>query len=125
MWDKRVWKILVILIVLVTIGSCTAMTSAGGASESEVKTSSATIYVPDDYPTIQDAVNATSPGDTIIVRDGTYIENIKVDKSLTIRSENGYDSTIVLAEDPYDHVFNVSECGLCEYKWIYDGRSIL
>ena len=34
--------------------------------------SAATIYVPDNYPTIQAAVNATTPGDTIIVRDGTY-----------------------------------------------------
>ena len=32
------------------------------------------IYVPDDYPTIQEAVNAASPGYTIIVRDDTYIE---------------------------------------------------
>ena len=28
----------------------------------------AVIYVPDDYPTIQQAVNAASPSDTIIVR---------------------------------------------------------
>lgn len=32
--------------------------------------SSNTIYVPDDYPTIQQAVNNASAGDTIIVRDG-------------------------------------------------------
>ena len=43
-----------------------------------------TIYVSDedDYSTIQAAVNAASSGDTIIVRDGTYIENIEVDKRL-------------------------------------------
>jgi parallel beta-helix repeat protein len=71
-------------------------------------TPSAEIYVPDDYATIQAAVNAASAGDIIIVRDGTYIENIKVDKNLTIRSENGPDSTIVRAEDPDDHVFEVT-----------------
>jgi len=38
---------------------------------------SATIYVPDDYPTIQGAVNAANSGDTIIVRDGTYTENVE------------------------------------------------
>jgi pectin methylesterase-like acyl-CoA thioesterase len=71
--------------------------------------SASTIYVPDDYSTIQAAVNAASSGDTIIVRDGTYTENVKVDKKrLTIRSENGFDSTIVQAEDPDDHVFNVT-----------------
>jgi len=42
------------------------------------------------------------------VRDGTYIENIGVNKSLTIRSENGPDSTIVRAEDPGYDVFNVT-----------------
>ena len=61
--------------------------------------SASTVYVPNNYSTIQAAVNAAYPGDTIIVRDGTYIENnITVDKSLTIRSENGPASTIVRAE---------------------------
>ena len=69
--------------------------------------SASTIYVSEDS-TIQAAVNAAYPGDTIIVRDGTYTENIKVDKRLTIRSENGPDSTIVVAEDPGDPVFEVT-----------------
>ena len=43
------------------------------------------VYVPDDYPTIQAAVAAASHGDTIIVRDGTYTENVDVNKEhLTI-----------------------------------------
>jgi len=37
------------------------------------KASPATIYVPDDYPTIRAAVDAASPGDTIIVRAGPHI----------------------------------------------------
>ena len=42
-------------------------------------------YVPDDYGTIQAAVdNATA---AIIVRDGTYTENIYVNKSLTMYSK--------------------------------------
>jgi pectin methylesterase-like acyl-CoA thioesterase len=65
-----------------------------------------TTYVPDEYSTIQAAVNAASNGDTIIVRDGTYTENIKVDKSLTIRSKNGPDYTVVRAKKPDEHVFN-------------------
>ena len=65
------------------------------------------IYVPDDFATIQDAVDAAYLNDTIIVRDGTYIENVDVYKRLTIRSENGSDSTIVhVAGEPYT-VFNV------------------
>ncbi|MDD5446373.1 MAG: NosD domain-containing protein, partial [Methanocellales archaeon] len=69
--------------------------------------SSAVIYVPDDYSTIQDAVNASSNGDIIIVRDGTYTENIYVYKSLTIRSENGSDFTLVQPQYSSDSVFDV------------------
>jgi len=69
----------------------------------------ATIYVPDDYSTIQAAVDAANPGDTIIVRDGTYIENVNVNKDhLTIRSENGAERTVVQAANPDDHVFEVT-----------------
>jgi parallel beta-helix repeat protein len=82
--------------VLVMIGSCVAVPSAGSAPESEVTSSSATIYVPDGYSTIQAAVDAATPEDTIIVRDGTYLGGINVYKRLTIQSENGTDSTIVL-----------------------------
>jgi parallel beta-helix repeat protein len=67
------------------------------------------VYVPDDYPTIQAAVDAVNAGDTIIVRDGTYTENVNVNKPhLTIQSENGADSTIVQAADQNDSVFGVS-----------------
>ena len=40
----------------------------------------------------------TVDGDTIIVRDGSYIENVIVNKQLTIQSENGYGSTTVIGE---------------------------
>jgi parallel beta-helix repeat protein len=67
-----------------------------------------TITVPDDYPTIQEAVDAASDGDTITVREGTYNENVDVTKQLTIISENGADSTTVTAADEEDHVFYVT-----------------
>ena len=54
-----------------------------------------TIYVPDDYARIQWAVDSASAGDTIIVRDGIYYENLEVDKQLTIKSENGSDNCII------------------------------
>ena len=58
---------------------------------------------------IQAAVNNATDGDTIIVRDGTYQENVDVDKQLTIRSENGSASCIVNASNRCDHVFEISE----------------
>ncbi|MEA3325445.1 MAG: NosD domain-containing protein [Euryarchaeota archaeon] len=68
-----------------------------------------TIYVPDDRARIQWAVDNATGGDTIIVRDGTYTENVDVSKQLTIRSENGAASTTVQAANSSDHVFNVNE----------------
>lgn len=68
-----------------------------------------TITVPDDYPTIQAAVNAASPGDSIIVRSGTYTENVKVNKDhLTMESESGANSTIVQAPNFNGDVFEVT-----------------
>jgi parallel beta-helix repeat protein len=68
-----------------------------------------TIYVPDNFPTIQAAVDAANPGDTLVVRDGTYTENVNVNKDhLTIRSENGADVTIVQVANPNDHIFEVT-----------------
>ena len=67
-----------------------------------------TIYVPDYYSSIQEAVNAAPIGGTIIVRDGTYTENIiDVNKRLTIKSENGPEKTIVQAASR-GHVFEVN-----------------
>jgi hypothetical protein len=45
------------------------------------------IYVPTDYSTIQAAVNAASPGDTVFVWNGTYYEQVVVNKSLTLEGQ--------------------------------------
>ncbi|MFA5772779.1 MAG: right-handed parallel beta-helix repeat-containing protein [Thermoplasmata archaeon] len=47
-----------------------------------------------DYTTIQDAVNASSAGDTIYVYNGTYSEQVTIDKSITLMGESNQ-STIV------------------------------
>ncbi len=52
------------------------------------KTKAATITVPDDYPTIQAAIDAASAGDTIVVRSGTFHEDLSLDKALTLTAEN-------------------------------------
>ena len=88
--------VLTATLALVFLSSFTAVASA------------ATIYVPDDYSMIQQAVNAATAGDTIIVKDGTYNENVDLNKRLTIQSANGADSTTVIASNADDHVFNVT-----------------
>lgn len=70
--------------------------------------SAATTHYVNPGESIQTAVDAASPSDTVIVRDGTYTENVDVNKCLTIQSENGSDSTIVLAANSSDHVFEVT-----------------
>ena len=50
--------------------------------------SSGILTVPDPYPTIQAAVNAASPGDTIDVAAGIYYENVIVNKSVSLRGED-------------------------------------
>ena len=57
---------------------------------------------------IQDAIGNATAGDTICVKDGTYNENVNVYKQLTIRSENGFASTIVNASVNTSHVFEVT-----------------
>lgn len=57
---------------------------------------------------IQTAVTAANPGDTIIVRDGTYSENIDINKRLTIQSENGSKNCTVQATNSADHVFSIT-----------------
>ena len=53
-----------------------------------VKADPKTIVVPDDYSTINAAINHASGGDTIVIRNGTYTEpTLEINKSLTITSE--------------------------------------
>jgi len=43
---------------------------------------------PADFHTMQEAINAATPGDTIYVYKGIYYENVVVDKSLSLIGEN-------------------------------------
>jgi len=74
-----------------------------------------TYYVPDNYSTIQDALDACMDGDTVIVRDGTYsgMGNKNLDfkgKAVTLRSENGPSNSIIdCALDGRGFIFHSGE----------------
>ena len=47
--------------------------------------SAAVINVPADQPTIQAGINAASPGDVVIVASGVYVENLTLQKNITLQ----------------------------------------
>src|SRR5205823_4414817 len=73
--------------------ACVLFAGLSVANESEA----ATIRVPADYATIQQAISAASSGgDTVIVAPGTYSETIDfLGKDLTVTSEQGPAVTII------------------------------
>nr|WP_246589358.1 NosD domain-containing protein [Methanofollis formosanus] len=64
------------------------------------------------YTTISDAVAASNPGDTVVVKDGVYTENVLVDKLLVIRTENGAGAVTVTAASTDKPVFDVDADGV-------------
>jgi len=58
------------------------------------------INVPGDYPTIQAGINAASDEDTVLVADGTYLENINFNgKAITVASH-------YLTTGDFSHIIN-------------------
>ncbi|MEE8142575.1 MAG: DUF1565 domain-containing protein, partial [Planctomycetota bacterium] len=55
-----------------------------------------TILVPQDQPTVQDAIDAAVNGDVVQVSPGTYVENINfLGKAITVTSSDGPEVTII------------------------------
>ncbi|HID19670.1 MAG TPA: hypothetical protein EYP28_01845 [Methanophagales archaeon] len=79
-----------VAILAMAMGGLAAMASADIMPESDVKSSSAAIYVPDNYTKIQWAVDNATAGSTIIVKNGTYYENVAVTKQLILRGIDTY-----------------------------------
>ena len=94
--DARPWKLASMLLLSLFFG----LGSPVSANELTVGTGH--------YTTIQAAVNAAQPGDTVLIPPGTYSENVLVNKSLTIKSLAGAATTIVTGAVPSNDVFLLS-----------------
>ena len=91
-----VFTLLVALAAIMVLSECmTAFSNVSLLASSVANTSSTTIIVPDNYPTITDAIGNATAGDTILVRSGTYFENPIIDKPLTLQGENSANTIVV------------------------------
>jgi len=83
--------------------------------------SAADIIVDDDgtgdYTTIQAAINAASPGDTIWIKDGSYNEQLVIDRTLNILADNG--ATPIIYATSYSPGIDVTASDV-----IFDGIKI-
>lgn len=79
----------VLLLALLQVGLF-----ASSFSIQKAKAGTSTITVPDKFPTIQAAINAANPGDTVYVRAGTYHEELVVNKMLSLVGESPQNTTI-------------------------------
>ncbi len=69
--------------------------SSAGAHYVDDNDSTCGLHVPC-YTTIQEAINASKNGDTVLVRPGTYQENLYVyQKGLTLQSTSGPETTVI------------------------------
>jgi len=82
-------------------------------SQAQAKT--AIVRVPGDYATIAEAAQKAEPGAMLIVRPGTYKENIVIRKPLFLRSARGAEKTIISAanpDKPVIHVIGTEDVGI-------------
>jgi pectin methylesterase-like acyl-CoA thioesterase len=88
------------LALITTACSDSEEDSGGDDSSSEEASGPSTIKVPADHPTIQEAVDAASPGDLVLIEPGTYNEAVKVTtEDITIR---GTDRNTVILDGEFE-----------------------
>jgi len=73
-----------------------------------------TLEVPDEYATIQGAINDANEGDTIFVRNGTYYENVVVNKTVSLVGEDN-ENTIINGNEQNVIYINASGVEVCRF----------
>jgi parallel beta-helix repeat protein len=98
-----------------------------------------TIIVPDDFSTIQEAINNSSAGDTIMVRSGTYNGALGINKPISLIGQNPQDTIITTnQQDSYYYtpldsaiIITASDVVISGFTvqvnanviWIYEGNA--
>lgn len=83
----------------VVVGEGGDVAEAAPETDTETSWSGTTRHVPDEYPTIQSAVDAADPGDLVLIQPGTYKESVSVTTPrLVIR---GADRNAVILDGEY------------------------
>ena len=83
---------------LACLAALSLQTSASRSSALDHR-ATRTRRVPEEYPTIQQAINVCGAGDTVLVAPGTYFERIHyLGKSIVVRSEAGAEETVLDGE---------------------------
>ena len=100
---KSAYLLVLLLILSVVLVSLPPI----GVVEAEPKT----IVVPDNYATIQEAIDNASEGDTVYVESGVYIENLVINKFISLIGKDK-DTTIIYCNDNNHPTVLVSRNGV-------------
>jgi hypothetical protein len=96
-----------------------------------------TILVPQDFPTITEAMSAAEAGETIFVSEGTYTERITIkpgvqllgaDPQNTIIDAGGQDTVVVIIGDAVISGFTIQNSGPNHWDagiWVWDGPALI
>jgi hypothetical protein len=114
--SKRIVSVIVSTLLLISVFSI-------AFNIYPVESEAQTITVPDDYPTIQEAIDAANPGDTIFVRNGSYDGPIVVNKGVKLVGESRQSTVTTNVEIIAD---NVTVTGFTVSAWssLYSGVGI-
>ncbi|UCD13388.1 MAG: right-handed parallel beta-helix repeat-containing protein, partial [Thermoplasmatales archaeon] len=114
MKNYKIWKKSLVFGVLALFVGMSAIPSTGITVEEKPSlpaSSGNILYVggsgPGNYSTIQAAINVANNGDTIFVYNGTYNENVKVNKTINLTGE-GKDITIIYGIDELDDAVKIT-----------------
>jgi hypothetical protein len=105
---------LLLVLVFLTVSFCITLLPANATSK--------TVVVPDDYPTIADALGNATAGDTIFFKEGTYEgpinRTLRIDKPLTLIGQSA-ESTILKLHPYY------TETWICTQSFINADDAII